>query len=481
MPLCFALLLLLNQSASPSADLSAVTALLRAGNFSQALQQTSALLGQSPGNSQLWTLQGFAHTGLGQKSTAVIDYKHALSIAPDYIPALKAKAQIEYQENNPSGIPTLRHILKLQPSDQVSHAMLASLSFQQHDCRATVENYSFSQDLLATQPAALTQYGECLIREKRPQDAIGAFRQAASLQPDDWQPKYNLSFAEFTANHPHEALETLQPLLTLKQHHPQILTLASTLYEATGDTPHAVSILRQAIIDNSKDTKLYLQFADLSFVHRSFQVGIDMLNAGLTQLPESAALYVARGVLLVQLGRYDAAESDFAKADRLDPNQSFSSVAQSLTKLQENKLDQALSTTEAQIERAPRNAFLYYLKAETLRQKGATPPSPEFTEAIEAARHAIRLKPDYPLAEDLLGSLYLKQDKIMPARQQFETALKHDPTNESALYHMITVARKQHRTADIPALAKRLAEAKAAGKKRDDLAGQFVMVEPGKP
>jgi tetratricopeptide (TPR) repeat protein len=477
----FLCLLFLQQNAAPPVDVNSVAALIRARSYSEALQQTGELLRQAPRSAQLWTLQGLAHSGINETEAALNDYKHALQISPDYIPALKAEAQIEYEKGSPSGVATLRHILTLEPADPVSHAMLGALAYRQHDCKTTIASYSEAGDLLASQPTALTQYGECLFQEKQDAQAIRAFRQAATLEPDAWQFRYNLGLAEFAANHTREALQELQPLLTPQQHRPEVLSFASTLYEAVGDTPRAVSLLRQAIVDNPSDTKLYLQFADLSFGHKSFQVGVDVLNAGLTQLPHSAELYVARGVLLIQLGKYEPAEADFAKAEQLNPNQGFSSVAQGLAKLQENKLDQALSTTEAQIKHNPNNAFLYYLKAETLRQKGASPPSLEFQEAVQAARTAVRLRPNYPIAEDLLGSFYLKENKIDLARRQFESALRQDPANESALYHMITVSRKQGRTADVSQFAKGLAEAKAAAKKRDDVAGQFVLVEPEKP
>lgn len=459
-------------------DGSSIAALLRAREFSQALAQTQELLKQAPGNPQWWMLQGLAHAGLGDGRAALADYREALKIAPNYVAALKAEAQIQYQEGNPNGMATLRHILKLEPNDPVSHGMLAALAFQQHDCKNTVENYDASGELLGGQPAALTQYGQCLAEAKQEERAIKAFQQAVNIAPDAWQMRYNLSLEEYRARQEAAARKDLQPLLTATQHRPEVLNLGATIYENAGDTPRAVALLRRAIVDNPRDADLYLHFVDLCLVHKSFQVGIDMLNAGLTQLPTSAQLYVARGVMFVQLGEYEKAEADFANAERLDPKQSFSSVAQGLTKLQQNNLDAALATTKAESGRDPSNAFLHYLVAETLRQKGVTPPSKEFDEAVQQARTAIQLRPEYPIAEDLLGSFYLKEGKMDLARQQFENALKHDPSNESAIYHMITVSRKTGHRADIPALVQRLAAAKAANKKRDDMAGQFVLVEP---
>lgn len=477
--LCFfAVFLATAGRVSAGPDVTSITNLLRAREFTQALTQIEAQLQHSPRNPQLLTLRGIAHAGLGDTTAALMDYRSALRIAPDYIPALKGEAQIEYQQGDRHGIATLHRILRQQPGDPVSHAMLAALAFQQHDCRATVENYAASEELLASQPVALTQYGQCLAVENQQAKAIETLRRAASIAPESWQARYNLSLEEFRASQMENARKDLQPLLTPDQHRPEVLNLASTLDESAGDTPHAVEYLRRAIIGDPKAAELYLHFADLCFVHKSFQVGIDMLNVGLIQLPNSAQLYAARGIMFVQLGKYGNAEADFTRAEALDPNQSFSAVAQGLTKLQQNNLDAALASTRAEVKRNPGNAFLHYLLAETLRQKGATPPSVEFNEAVQEARTAIRLKPDYPIAEDLLGSLYLKEEKMDLAQQQFESALKHDPSNESAIYHMITVARKTGRTKEIPGLVKRLASAKAADKKRDDLAGQFVLVEP---
>jgi Tfp pilus assembly protein PilF len=74
--------------------------------------------------------------------------------------------------------------------------------------------------------------------------------------------------------------------------------------------------------------------------------------------------------------------------------------------------------------------------------------------------------------------LYLQENKLNLAFQQFESALKHDPSDQSALYHMIVVSRKSGRTKNIPDLLKRFAEAKALQRKQDALTGKYMLVEP---
>ncbi len=76
-------------------------------------------------------------------------------------------------------------------------------------------------------------------------------------------------------------------------------------------------------------------------------------------------------MLYVQLADYDRAEADFARASELDPNQALSDAAQGLAAAQEQDLDRALATIQAKLARKPKDAYLLYLHADILSQKGA--------------------------------------------------------------------------------------------------------------
>ena len=92
-----------------------------------------------------------------------------------------------------------------------------------------------------------------------------------------------------------------KPLLAASSPDVSTMQLAAAAYEASGDTPNAVKILREAIVKDPRDTGLYVDFANLAMTHQSFQAGIDLMNAGLNLEPKAADLYLARGVLYVQL------------------------------------------------------------------------------------------------------------------------------------------------------------------------------------
>ena len=201
------------------------------------------------------------------------------------------------------------------------------------------------------------------------------FQRSVTLQPDDPRERRLLAAVQLMAGKPQEAIETLTPLLERPGPDAETLSLASAAYEKSGDTPRAVSTLRQAILLDPKNVNLYLDFATIAFAHQSFQAGVEVLNDGIGLHP-TAPLYVARGVLYVQLADYDKAEADFDKANELDPSQALSAAAQGLAAAQANDLDRALATIEAQLARKPNDAYLLYLQADILAQKGPEPGTP---------------------------------------------------------------------------------------------------------
>jgi tetratricopeptide (TPR) repeat protein len=475
---CF---LLAQQSPQPGSD-RAIEAALREHDFESAIRLAESAIQQSPRNPKLWTLEGIALSGAGRQQEALKAYDSALAISPDYLPALEGAAELEYQAESKRAMPLLEKIVKLRPDDPTANAMLGVLKYKQHDCAAAAKHFRIASRIISSQPAALAQYGSCLMDLDKAEDALPVFQQLLDSNPNDPHARYNLAVVQVAGQKPKDAIETLQPLLAAEQPDPDVLDLASSAYEESGDTPKAVALLRQAIVIDPKRIKYYLDFATLSFNHQSFQVGVDMIDVGLNQNPNAAQLLVARGVLLIQLGQYEKAEADFAKANELDPSQSSGAVAEGLAQIQQSNLDQALTTVRAQLHDHPKDAFLHYLEAETLFQQGPDPGTPQFNSAIEAVSRAVQLKPDFVLAHDLLGNLYLKAGETEKSIVQSRRALQENPSDQEALYHLIQALRKnKDPKGELPALVKRLAEVRQQSRSTEAAQNRYKLYEPAAP
>jgi tetratricopeptide (TPR) repeat protein len=367
--------------------------------------------------------------------------------------------------------------LQVRPNDPTSHAMLAVLEYRRGNCPSAAAHFEKAGALLDSQLDALHAYATCLARLKQFDSAATVFKRAVALRPSDPQELSLLASIQLMAHKPQDAIDTLTPLLETTNPNTEILELASAAYEDAKDTPQAVASLRQAILQEPRNVDLYLDFANISFAHDSFQVGIDVLSDGVRLQPHAAPLYLARGVLYVQLGDYDKAEADFEQAHDLDPSQSLSSAAQGLAAVQSNDLDGALATVQTKLATKPNDALLLYLQADILAQKGVAPGTPEFQEAMRSAKKAVSLQPGLAAARSVLAKLYMQSGEYPAAVEQCRKALAIDPSDQTALYRLIQALRKTGDKSEIPDLLKRLAAVREQAAKDERERYRYKLIE----
>ena len=477
----FALILFFVQSVgfgqTTNERVQSIASALRDHEYVKALQLLQPAIQSSPRSPQLWMFQALAYAGEGNKKAALGSYDQALKISPDYLPALEGAAQIEYEAGSADAIPLLQRILKLRPNETTSHAMLAVLSEKRGDCQIAIQHFSQAGPMVESQPEALHGYGVCLLKLKRTSEAVQVFQQLLTSRPDDARCRRALAAAQLEDEKPQDALATVQPLLSSN---PDLGTmrLAAAIYEANKDTPNAVKILRDAIVKDPSQTGLYVDFAELAMDHQSFQAGVEMVDAGMKLQPDAAQLYMARGVLYVQLAEYEKAENDFEKAERLDPTLGMSAAAQSMVAEEQNQSDpaQALATIKAKLAKKPEDAFLLYLQGAILSKMGVDPGSAEFRQGLKSTKRSVKLQPSLTAAHNLLAKYYLDSGENGLAAQECRIVLQQTPSDQSALYHLVIALRKSGNQAEIPDLLKRLAKARQEATKQEGERNRYKLV-----
>ena len=475
--LCISLLLSCAFGQSSKDQVGEIATALQSKNFDVALELLHTALRETPSNGELWAMQGAAYVGQGRTKEALASYRRALEISPDNIPALHGAIQIEYDNGDAAAIPLLQHLLKLRPSESMSHAMLAVLEYQQGKCSSAVVHFERAGSLFDQQLPALHAYATCLVKLRRWESAADLFQRALTLNPDDQRERQLVACLQLMIKKPEDALATLTPLLTGDRVDARTLELASGAYEDAHNTDRAVDALRQAILLDPQNVQFYLEFAALSAAHQSFQVGLDVVNDGIGLQPKAAALYFARGMLYVQVAEYEKAQADFERAYELDPTQSLSAAAQGLSAVQQNDLDGALSAVQQKLASRPKDPILLYLQADVLVQKGAEPGSPEFQMAMRSAKTAVVLRPTLGPARAVLAKLYLQAGDYPEAAVQCRKALEIDPKDQSSLYHLIQALRKSDRKNEIPDLLKRLAVLRQESSKEEREQYRYKLVE----
>jgi tetratricopeptide (TPR) repeat protein len=469
------------QQSKPS--ISSIESLIRSQQYDQALDATKSALHETPKDFRLWTLQGIVLSIKGDKQDALSAFEKALSISPKYPAALRGEVELLYEARDKRAIPVLKEILSADPRDETAHEMLAVLEEKQGNCQAANEHFLLSTDTIKTHPDSLEAYGYCLVQTKEAEKAVPVFEQLVALLPERAYPKYDLAVALVEAKQNEAALKILEPLLATEQPDPDTLSLASEAYEAVGNTPNAVVLLRQAIVSSPATASFYVAFATLCLDHESFQVGINMLNAGLKRISDDPSLYISRGLLYAQLAQYDLAEADFKKAEQLDSAQSLSSYALDLAEVAKNNPNKAQEEVRSQLKVHPDSPLLHFLLAKLLWNEGPNADNRVSDEAIQSVQQALKLKPDMVAARDLLANIYIHDEQYDLAIKQCRLALQDDPSDQSAMYHLIIALRHSgpEGQREIQALVKQLSDLKQTSRQLETERKRFKLVEQESP
>lgn len=461
-----------------------IVAELRSGRYAEARQMIERAVKDSPGNATLWTLNGFALSHLGDQGEALASYQRALKLSPAYLPALEGAAQILFAASDQEAVPLLKRIVARNPKDETSHAMLATLAFKRKDCDAATSEFRLSRTVIDSQPSTLEQFGACLLQRKQADEALPVFQRVLELRPETEEAQYDLGMAQLSAKRYQDAVHTLKKLVAQKPADADALDLLAEAYEEMGDTADAVATLRQAIVTKPDVPQYYLDFADICMTHTAYKVGIDMLSAGLQRLPQAADLYLARGIFYVQLDDFENSRKDFDRAAQLDPRMEYGQGIQGLADLQQNQLTKAEADVRSRLRTAPRDAFLWYLLSLTLVREGASAGTPPFQEAVSSAERAVALRADFPLARNLLGRLYLEENKVLDAVEQSRLALQEAPTGETAataLYHLVQALKRGGDTNQAARLSKQLAALLQETRAKQASERRYALVEADRP
>ena len=135
--------------------------------------------------------------------------------------------------------------------------------------------------MLESQSDAQRAYGICLLELKRTDKAIAVFQSMVTTHADDPRSRSGLAAVYIAAGQPKDAISTLRPLLDAVNPDVGTMKVGAAAYEADKDTPNAVKLLHEAIVRDPRNIALYVDFANIALTHQSFQLGIDMIDAGL--------------------------------------------------------------------------------------------------------------------------------------------------------------------------------------------------------
>src|SRR6185295_908137 len=188
----------------------------------------------------------------------------------------------EFEDRDSNAKNTLESVLRVSPSSETAHAMLAVLLFESRSCEAALPYFEKATGA-GQSPSVKWQYGVCLLERQRWPDAAKQF--VSLLQLREHAPtRYNLALAYWNARDYQSAVSTLQPLDGPDADDDVRRLLASAL-EAAGDTPKAYAVLQRAIEQNPQDERFLVDFAVMCMDHKAPDLSLEAVRAGIRHAP----------------------------------------------------------------------------------------------------------------------------------------------------------------------------------------------------
>ena len=217
-------------------------------------------------------------------------FQRVLATRPDFFPALKNLAVLEWQTKKPLAAQHTEQGLKIEPRDPVLNSYAALSDLKGKNVSAASQHLELAANAISAMPPAIEMRLAYLLGTN------GLYAQAARVYQDivarggrSSTLTYNLGLAQYLAGNYEDAIHTLEEAES-RGHSLDGLNLLAQVYEKNHQTQQAIDRLREAITLFPADENSYLDLATICIDHNSYPLGIEIVQLGLKNKPGSEKL-----------------------------------------------------------------------------------------------------------------------------------------------------------------------------------------------
>jgi tetratricopeptide (TPR) repeat protein len=169
-------------------------------------------------------------------------------------------------------------------------------------------------------------------------------------------------------------------------------------------------------------------------------------------------------------------ENNFARAGGLKPDWALPLLALGVSQLEAGETPKAVNSFRTARGVDPKDFRAHYLYATALARENDSDKNR--AEAIAALRKAVELNPQDARSHAQLGQLQLAAGKPEVAAIEWQTTLKIEPENTTALYQLGLLYRKQGKTEAAKRLLQTFQRVKAKKHRDEESLVQMLRVVP---
>lgn len=444
-------------------------------SYNQALKVLSAWEKQSPANPLIHNLRAHAMSGKGDTVAARNELEKALSIDPNFLPAVLSLARLAQQENK---LGEARHrlagALQRQPDYQPAMLALADLAAQEKNVDDYVKwlerankvgsgslvartllirhyldtrNHSAALELAQEgyrrdpkNPEVLLLLGRTQLATGNDVAAMDTFTLLVGASPHLPEAHHGMARAQLAARRPTSARASLERALELQPDFVAALDSLIQLDLAEGRQREAIAGARRMQALESAGSLGYRREAEILRRDGRFADAAVAYRKAL-DLGGGSDVFVLMHRVLVESGAFAKADAELAEwlSKYAKDNRVRLGAAESYMRAGENRRATALFET---VLRAAPNQVSALNNLANLYQQEKDP------RALETAERALKLASDNPYLQDTLGWILLEQGQLPRALELLRRASEAAPGAGTLRFHFaVALARANNREA----------------------------------
>ena len=417
--------------------------LLREGKPESALPILLELHRAAPENANLCQQIGVVYTQLNDLAHAEEFYREAVRISPQFNAARKNLGTVLWFLNRrDESEREFVIVAKSLPADPVPHLYLGLAAVGRHEFPHAKEEFKLAGNLALANPEVIQPVLESYLATKDLSFPSEVLQQLTQAEKPDSETTSRAAVLFYQYGYYEQAAEALKKIISLHSESVETWLLLAATYDKQHKPDLAYSAYSRGIEMDPNSEDGYLALAEFASAHANNSYASQVVARGMERVPQSPRLRFEQGILFSLMGDRKKADASFSEARRLKPEWDLPLLALGISALELGNATEAATLFDKARAFDPHDARAFYLYALAISKESANTEATT-KNAITALHKAIELDAGDAASHSLLGHFELMAGNRATAAHEWETALRLDPKNATALYQLSLLYRRE--------------------------------------